>query len=431
MSSPLDQTMRVHLPGNALNLRQRQWEKLRTLMYRTAKTDNFNTRRFKEHGIDPFSIHTLEDYIRRIPFTAKGDLLNDRLAHPPFGTNFTEPLDRYTRFCQTTGTATGQPMAVLDTPASWETMLACWRQVYRAAGIKAGDRIFFAFSFGPFLGFWTAFEAAARDCLVLPGGGLSSQARLEMMARYNATALCCTPTYALRLGESIGAPSGVNLDQLSVKRIIVAGEPGGSLPTTRERIRQLWGGAKLFDHHGMSEVGPVSYEDPEMPASLCVIEDSYFAEVVDSAGNEVPDGSEGELILTTLDRSACPLFRYRTGDWVCKKIFNDRLYLEGGVLSRCDDMVVIRGVNLYPSAIENIVLRYPEIAEFQIEQHKVENMDEVTLTVELAAGVDDTLLHRLQDRLRDTFSLRIPVKLAPQGSLPRFEFKAKRWRKVL
>ncbi|WP_156345307.1 hypothetical protein [Verrucomicrobium spinosum] len=113
-----------------------------------------------------------------------------------------------------------------------------------------------------------------------------------MMARYNATALCCTPTYALRLGESIGAPSGVNLDQLSVKRIIVAGEPGGSLPTTRERIRQLWGGAKLFDHHGMSEVGPVSYEDPEMPASLCVIEDSYFAEVVDSAGNEVPDGSE-------------------------------------------------------------------------------------------------------------------------------------------
>lgn len=123
---------------------------------------------------------------------------------------------------------------------------------------------------------------------MLPGGGLSSQARLEMMARYNATALCCTPTYALRLGESIGAPSGVNLDQLSVKRIIVAGEPGGSLPTTRERIRQLWGGAKLFDHHGMSEVGPVSYEDPEMPASLCVIEDSYFAEVVDSAGNEVP-----------------------------------------------------------------------------------------------------------------------------------------------
>lgn len=423
--------MRVHLPGNAVNLRQRQWEKLRTLMYRTAKTDNFNTRRFKEHGIDPFSIHTLEDYIRRIPFTAKGDLLNDRLAYPPFGSNFTEPLDRYTRFCQTTGTATGQPMAVLDTPASWETMLACWRQVYRAAGVKAGDRIFFAFSFGPFLGFWTAFEAAARDCLVLPGGGLSSQARLEMMARYNATALCCTPTYALRLGESIGAPSGVNLSQLSVKRIIVAGEPGGSLPTTRERIRQLWGGAKLFDHHGMSEVGPVSFEDPEMPASLCVIEDAYFAEVVDSAGNEVPDGSEGELILTTLDRSACPLFRYRTGDWVCKKVFNDRLYLEGGVLSRCDDMVVIRGVNIYPSAIENIVLRYPEIAEFQIEQHKVENMDEVTLTVELAAGVDDSLLHRLQDRLRDTFSLRIPVKLAPQGSLPRFEFKAKRWRKVL
>lgn len=430
MSSPLDQTMRVPLPGNSMNLRQRQWEKLRTLMFRTCRTDNFSSRRFKEHGVDPFSILTLEDYVRRAPFVTKADLLNDRLEHPPFGSNLTEPLERYTRFCQTTGTSTGQPMAVLDTPASWETMLACWRQVYRAAGVKAGDRILFAFSFGPFLGFWTAFEAAARDCLVLPAGGLSSKARLEMMARYGATVLCCTPTYALRLGEAIGAPSGVALGQLSVKRIIVAGEPGGSLPTTRERIRSLWGGAKLFDHHGMSEVGPVSYEDPEVPASLCVIEDSYFAEVLDADGHEVPDGGEGELVLTTLDRGACPLFRYRTGDWVCKKIHNDRLYLEGGVLGRCDDMAVIRGVNIYPSAIENIVLRYPEIAEFQIEQHKVDNMDEVTLTVELAAGVDESLLPRLQDRLKDTFSLRIPVKLAPQGSLPRFEFKARRWRKV-
>ncbi|HSJ01785.1 MAG TPA: AMP-binding protein, partial [Verrucomicrobium sp.] len=347
-----------------------------------------------------------------------------------FGSNFTEPLEQYTRFCQTTGTASGQPMAVLDTPVSWESMLACWRKVYRAAGVKAGDRIFFAFSFGPFLGFWTAFEAASRDCLVLPGGGLSSQARLEMMARYQATVLCCTPTYALRLGETIGAPSGIGLDQLSVKRIIVAGEPGGSLPTTRERIRSLWGGAALFDHHGMSEVGPVSYEDPEMPASLCVIEDAYFAEVVDASGREVADGDEGELILTTLDRAACPLFRYRTGDWVCKTERNGKLFLEGGVLSRCDDMVVIRGVNIYPSAIENIVHRYDEIAEFQIEQHRVDAMEEITLVVELEAGVDESVIGRLQDRLKDTFALRIPVKVAPQGSLPRFEFKARRWRKV-
>jgi phenylacetate-CoA ligase len=320
---------------------------------------------------------------------------------------------------------------MLDTPASWEAMLACWRVVYKAAGVKAGDRIFFAFSFGPFLGFWTAFDAAARDCLVIPGGGFSSQARLEMMARTGANVLCCTPTYALRLGENIGVASGVSPEQIKVKRIIVAGEPGGSLPTIRVRLKELWRGAQVFDHYGMSEVGPVSYEDPELPASLCIIDEAYFAEIVDpNTGLEVGDGEEGELVLTTLDRTACPLLRYRTGDWVSKHRVGDKLYLEGGVLGRTDDMAVVRGVNIYPSAIENIVRRFPEVAEFQVEHRKVDAMDELELMVELQPGVDLEVIERLQLRLKDTLSLRIPVKPSPTGSLPRFEFKARRWRKI-
>jgi phenylacetate-CoA ligase len=251
-----------------------------------------------------------------------------------------------------------------------------------------------------------------------------------MVARYGVTAICSTPTYLLRLGEQIGAPSGISLSQLKVRRLIVAGEPGGSLPTTRDRLQELWGGAKVFDHHGMSEVGPVSYEDPEYPASLCVLQESYFAEVLDADGQEVPDGEEGELVLTTLDRTACPLLRYRTGDWVCKRMIGDRLFLEGGVLGRVDDMAVIRGVNLYPSAIENVIRRFPEVAEFQVEQRRVDAMDEVLVIVELQPDAHESVTERIEERFQDTFSLRIPVKLSPQGSLPRFDFKARRWQKI-
>lgn len=432
-ASELTSTHALPLPDDSRGLRERQFAKLKSLLTKISFSDNFNRRRLHQAGLQMAvtSITSLESFIKEVPFTTKADIIEDRRAHPPFGSNFTEPLSRYTRFCQTSGTQTGEPLTILDTPASWEAMLACWRTVYRAAGVKAGDRIFFAFSFGPFLGFWTAFEAAARDCLVIPGGGLSSQARLEMMARTGANVLCCTPTYALRLGENIGVASGVPLDQIKVKRIIVAGEPGGSLPTIRARLKELWRGARVFDHHGMSEVGPVSYEDPERHASLCVIEDAYFAEIIDpNTGLEVGDGEEGELVLTTLERVACPLLRFRTGDWVSKSRVGDKLYLEGGVLGRTDDMAVVRGVNIYPSAIENIVRRFPEIAEFQVEHRKQDSMDEIEILVELEPGLDEEVIERLQLRLRDTLSLRIPVKLSPPGSLPRFDFKARRWRQV-
>ncbi len=368
------------------------------------------------------SVSAFED----LPFTTKEELLADRVAHPPFGTALTGPLEDYTRFCQTSGTSTGQPMAWIDTPASWESMLNCWRRVYEGAQLQRGkDRVFFAFSFGPFLGFWTAFEASASDYLTIPGGGLSSKARLEAMARYQATVLCCTPTYALRLGESIGGESGVSLEQLAVRKVIVAGEPGGNVPGVRERIQQLWN-AHVFDHHGMTEVGPVSFESLDHPGFLQIIEEAYVAEVIDpQTGREVEEGACGELVLTTLDRTACPLIRYRTGDWVKKGFIDGRLCLEGGVLGRVDEMVVIRGVNIYPSAVEAVVRQFTGIAEFQVEQRKVDAMDEVAVLVELLPDTAPGLVRLLENKLRDTFSMRIPVQVAE--NLPRFEFKARRW----
>jgi len=396
-----------------------------------ATTDSFYGKKIREWELKVSRLNRIDDFIAQVPFTSKADIQADRAENPPFGTNLTRAIHQYTRFCQTSGTSTGQPMAWLDTPESWEAMLKCWQRVFEAAGlVKGRDRIFFAFSFGPFLGFWTAYEAAAKDYLVIPAGGLSSQARLEAMARYGATVLCCTPTYALRLGELIGESSGVERMSLRINKIIVAGETGGSVPEVRSRLEKLWD-SRVFDHHGMTEVGPVSYEAEDMPRQLIVLEDAYLAEVVDpKTGKEVEDGECGELILSTLDRTACPLLRYRTGDWVKKKLHRGRLILDGGILSRLDDMVVVRGVNIYPSAIDAVVRQFPEVIEFMVEQRKVDAMDEIELLVEVDGNVAKPLLKKIESKLRDTFSLRIPVRLAEPESLPRHEFKAKRWRLV-
>jgi phenylacetate-CoA ligase len=414
-----------------VSLRSNQWRRLNAIVLNLAATDGFYARKFHAAEVSVSAMNHVEDFIKQVPFTTKAEVLADHLAHPPFGSNLTKPLTHFTRFCQTSGTSSGQPMAWLDTAESWDAMLDCWHRVFEGADlIKGRDRLFFAFSFGPFLGFWTAYEAAARDYVVIPGGGLSSQARLEMLARYAATTLCCTPTYALRLGEMIGAASGVERHALQVKKIVVAGEPGGSIPEVRARIEKLWG-ARVYDHHGMTEVGPVSYEVTDMPGNLIVVEEAYLAEVIDpQTGLEVADGECGELVLTNLTRVASPLLRYRTGDWVRKRLLRGRLVLEGGVLSRLDDMVVIRGVNVYPSAIEAVVRQFSEVAEFMVEQKKVDAMDEIELLIEAPSNLANSLLKKLETKLRDTFSLRIPVRLVTDNSLPRHEFKAKRWRRI-
>jgi phenylacetate-CoA ligase len=317
-------------------------------------------------------------------------------------------------------------MAWLDTAQSWSSLLDSWETVFWKSDVRAGqDAVYFAFSFGPFLGFWTAFEAAARaGLLCIPGGGLSSRARVAAIESTAATVLCCTPTYAMRLGE-VAAEIGVELR--SVQKIIVAGEPGGSIRATRNRISQLWHGAQVIDHHGMTEVGPVSYEHPQQPGNLCVIGAAYLAEVIDpETGEDVADGETGELVLTTLKRIACPLLRYRTGDLVKKRESEGDLILEGGILGRIDDMVVVRGVNLYPAAIEQVVRRFDEVVEYEVRQRTEKSMVEVSVAIEASDDADGEILcGSVEAALGDALSLRIPVVL--EEELPRYEFKAKRW----
>jgi len=414
-----------------------QLEQLRELVAELIPANKFYTRKFESAGVG-FDIASLADFSARFPFTTKTELVSDQLAHPPFGTNLTYPLNRYTRYHQTSGTS-GSPLRWLDTPENWERMIESWSEILGAAGVSAGDRIMFAFSFGPFIGFWLAFESAARlDCLCLPGGGLSSAARLRMMRDNRANILCCTPTYAMRLAE-VAAMENIDTASLGVRIIIVAGEPGGSIPVTRAKLESLWPGARIFDHHGMTEVGPVTYECPKQPGLLHVIESAYLAEVIDPASGKPAEN--GELVLTTLGRTGSPLLRYRTGDLVklsprpstvdsrpcvCGR---HNLTLEGGILGRVDDMVIVRGVNVYPSAVEEIIRRFPDVAEYCVHINGAAALAELRVEIEPSDSCSDTsaVVSQVQKALETAFSLRVPVETVAPGSLPRFEMKARRW----
>ena len=331
-----------------------------------------------------------------------------------------------------TSSTTGAPLRWLDTEADWSFMVDRWVEVFEAAGLAPGDRFFCAFSFGPFIGLWLAFEAAVRlGCVAIPGGGMDSRARLATMAAHGVTVLCCTPTYALHLGE-LARELGASVP--SLRRIVVGGEPGASVPAVRERIESLWN-ARLFDHHGMTEVGAVTFQSEAEPGVLHVMESGFLAEIVDpeSGAPLAPDcGRLGELVLTTLARPGSPVLRYRTRDLVLPDGFDPPprpyLRLAGGIRTRTDQMVVVRGVNVYPSAVEDLVRRVPGIAEYRVEVDRSRAMVDLRLVVEPSPGVDGArLAAELERAFRDGWSLRVPVRAVGAGELPRFELKARRW----
>jgi phenylacetate-CoA ligase len=412
-----------------------QIERLRALLNELRAGNRFY--RDKLNAAEPDRpIESIADFCARIPFTTKAELVADQARNPPHGSNLSYPRERYSRYSQTSAT-TGEPLRWLDTEDGWQWMIDNWKVVFGAADVTAADTILFAFSFGPFIGFWLAFEAAARiGAMCLPGGALSSAGRLRMMLDNRATVVCCTPTYAMRLAE-VAREEGIDLARSGVRRLIVAGEPGGSIPAVRRRLEEAWPQALVFDHHGMTEVGPVTHQCPESPGDLRVIESSYLAEVIDpESGRPAESGVRGELVLTTLGRFGSPVLRYRTGDLVRAELpappAPAEMVLRGGILGRIDDMLTIRGVNVYPSAIEAIVREMPEIVEYQVEIDATGSLEELGVTIEPAPGSGDVaeLVERLSGRLRAAFPLRIPVRTAAAGTLPRFELKAKRWRRI-
>ncbi len=404
-------------------LRAHQWRRFSTMAHEVLGANPFVTAKWRAAGVRSADDLRGWDDFHRLPFTVKSELTQDQAAHPPFGTNLTYPLERYVRVHQTSGT-TGTPIRWLETQASWDWWARCWAMVLAGAGVTPADRVFLPFSFGLFVGFWGALEGArALGALAIPAGGLDSPTRLVLMEALGATVLVCTPSYALHLVE-IARERGLDLRKSTVRTSVHAGEPGAGIPSVRARIEEGWG-ARAFDHAGMTELGAYSYECAEQ-AGLHVNESEYIAEVVDPRAGE--PAREGELVLTNLGRVGSPAIRYRTGDRVrlagapcrCGRTF---LRLEGGILGRLDDMLIVRGINVFPAAIEEVVRRFPAIDEFQIEVFRDGELDEVRVLVELE---DPSGVRRVQEAFRETFGIRLQVAAVPLKSLPRFELKARR-----
>jgi phenylacetate-CoA ligase len=322
----------------------------------------------------------------------------------------------------------------LDTEASWDWWGECWKAVLEAAGVGPEDRIFFPFSFGPFVGFWSGWEGARKvGALAISGGGQSTQQRLKSLMEYGATVLVCTPTYALHMAAEARRAGMDPARDSSIRVTVHAGEPGASIASTRQRIEEAWG-ARCFDHTGATEVGAFGFACDALPEGVHVNEDEFIAEVVDPENGEpLPDGCRGELVLTNLGRVGSPVIRYRTGDLVEPRrgpcaCGRTSLVLKGGVLGRVDDMVVVRGVNVFPSAVEGIVRQFPEVEEFRVDVLETEGLAELKVTVEPStAELSRGLKEGVIESIRDNLHIRPEVEVVAPGTLPRFELKARRF----
>jgi len=426
--------MPTDIAASRKTIEAKQVEKLSRMLALELPGNAFYRRKFLDQG---FARADSLATFREFPFTTKSELVEDQAAHPPFGTTLTFSVERYVKIHQTSGT-TGKPMYWLDTEESWQWWAGCWKTVLEAAGVTPEDRIFFAFSFGPFIGFWSGWEGARKiGALAISGGGQSTPQRLKAIVDYGATVLMCTPTYALHMGAE-ARKMGLDLASGTQVRITIhAGEPGANIPSTRQRIEEIWG-ANCFDHAGATEIGPYAFECQARQGGIHINEEEYIAEVIDpQSGEPAKEGESGELVMTNLGRLGSPIIRYRTGDLVqprrrncpCGRPF---LLLEGGVLGRIDDMVIIRGVNVYPSALENIMREFPEVEEFRIDTFLRDELRELKLTVEPRQDCPSvqTLGERVVERFRGRLSLRPQVEVVSPGTLPRFELKARRFFKL-
>jgi phenylacetate-CoA ligase len=406
-------------PADPESIRALQLKKLQKGLHTVLKTNGFWRARLTDvSGWDDFE---------RLPLTTKSDLLADQDANPPYGTNLTHQLDQYVRMHQTSGSSGSHALRWLDTAESWDWWVRIWsHHVYRAAGIGQSDRLFFAFSFGPFIGFWSAFSGAERiGALAISGGGMTTEQRIRTMVELEATVLLSTPTYALRLAD-VARDIGLDAAAFKVRATLHAGEPGASIPSTRAAIEAAYS-AECFDHTGMTELGPTGHSCSQRDG-IHAIESEFIFEVLDDLGKPAADG-EGELVATNLGRWGMPLIRYRTGDRVvasrepcsCGSPF---IKLVGGIRGRVDDMFTVRGVNLYPSQVEDIVRRHGQVSEFAIERRRVRQMDEVALLLEIEGP--ETSTERLEADLRQALGVRLECRIVPPGTLPRSELKSRR-----
>jgi phenylacetate-CoA ligase len=414
------------------SLKRLQDHRLRQLIGE-LRANQFYVEKFARAGIEIADLRSAED-LKRLPFTTKDELVAEQQEYPPYGRLLTYPLSQYRYFHQTSGT-TGVPFKCLDTRDDWDAWMRAWAYVYRGAGVREDDLVFCAFSFGPYLSHWAAIDGARHiGALAISGGGLASEQRLRTILDNRCTVLVCTPTYALHLAE-VAQRLSLDLATSAIRVTIHAGEPGASVVSVKRSIEQAWG-ATCFDHAGATEVGAWAFECQAQTGAIHLNELEFIFDVIDPhTGESVNDGT-GELVVTNLSRPGMPVLRYRTGDLV--DLLEDpcpcgrtSARIKGGVLGRADDMLIVRGVNLYPSAIDNVVRSQKSIVEYEVEIKRIEEMDDLLIKIEIGAGtIFADVKEALVSEFRSKLNIRVSVESAEAGSLPRYEFKARRYKRI-
>ncbi len=410
-----------------------QAERLRATVARVAATVPFYHERFADAGVDAAAITAPAD-VARLPFTRKGDLRDNY----PFGL-FAVPRERIVRLHASSGTK-GKPTVVGYTAADIALWAACCARALACAGVRPGDVVHNAYGYGLFTGgLGLHYGAEALGATVVPASGGNTPRQLLLLQDFAARALCCTPSYALNIAGAL-AQAGLDRTALALEVGVFGAEPWTA--ELRRRLETSLGIAAL-DIYGLSEVmGPgVAMECAEGREGLHIWEDHFLPEVVDPASGEpLPDGRFGELVLTTLTKEAMPVIRYRTGDLTalhaepcaCGRTHRRMARLVG----RTDDMLIVRGVNVFPSEIERVLLAVPELApHYQVTVDRRQALDtlevEVEVTDEQRALLDDldrlaTLRGAVNTALDQALGISTDVVLHPPDTLPRSEGKAQR-----
>ncbi|MCB5174618.1 MULTISPECIES: phenylacetate--CoA ligase family protein [Microvirga] len=408
---------------------------LKRQLARVEERSAYYRKVFEQAGFSAAGLKSVED-LRRLPITRKSDYVTGLQEDPPFGTMRAVNLDEAVRVHFSSGT-TGRPSPVLWTKRDVERWADLYARYLYAQGLRAGDVFQCMFNYSWFVGGLGATLAAQHiGALVIPGGSVDTKRQIETIREYGTKAVIGTPSFMAHVAEA-AEEMGVDLAASTVSMVCVGGEPGASIPGTRERLERMWG-AKMFDCYGALECQPIGW-DSALQLGPQIAEDFIYVEILDPDTLEpVEDGQRGVLVLTHLDKEACPLVRWWTGDVVVRDrrpTPDGRTHatLKGGVLGRADDMLIVRGVNLFPSAVEDIVRAFPGttneyvlVLDDSVKDPKSGFLTGVKLRVERTEDAPADLGEQLSHRLRERLQVRFVVEVLPAGSLPRTVHKAKR-----
>lgn len=413
-------------------IQEAQFKRLKSLLEMAYKDNPFYRKKFTEHGVSPEDIRSMDD-ITKLPYLYKREIQDDQLANPPFGTNLVGGLENYVRYHQTTGT-TGKPVRWLETKETWNWRGRCAAMSLCGSGITAKDIIFFPFAFGPHVAYWGIWEGVWQiGALAIAGGGWSTLQRIKCLFENQVTVVALTPTYAIRMAEE-ASEHGIDLRESSVRITFHAGEPGALIPSVRNKIIESWG-AKPFDYPGLTEVGAYGIHCVAQDAAIHVNEAEFIFELIDrETGNPIQGEGTGEAVLTNLGRTSLPSIRYRTGDIV--KVKNERCpcgrtfrLMDGGVIGRVDDMITIRGMNIFPSQVQAIVEKHLALGEeYQVVAYTEKGSPELKIMCELLdVRPRGVILKKIEEELRNAFEIRIGVEAVSRGTIERSNYKSKRF----